>query len=194
MRDHALLGGSFDPVHNGHLHVARQILRAGIVRSVVFLPNARHNFKRGQVALDFSNRFELVEAALEEGMEVWDDDSRGSGYTSDLMRRLHQKYPGRTFFWVIGSDNLAHLGQWHDFSWLRMNVRFLVIPRPGYPLEERILKRIRRKTLRIEPSPISSTLVRKRIAGGEPITGLVPARIERRVIELYRPLLVNNDC
>ncbi|MGC9362857.1 MAG: nicotinate (nicotinamide) nucleotide adenylyltransferase, partial [Candidatus Syntrophosphaera sp.] len=187
MRDHALLGGSFDPIHNGHLHVARQILRAGIVRSVVFLPNARHNFKGGRVLQDYDVRHELVESALEPGMEVWDDDSTGSGYTSDLMRRLYQKYPNRTFFWVIGSDNLAHLRQWHDFPWLRRNVRFLVIPRPGHPLEEKILKRIHRKTLRIEPSPISSTLVRKRISKGEPITGLVPEKIEQRVIELYRP-------
>lgn len=192
MRDHALLGGSFDPVHNGHLHVARQILRSGVVRSVVFLPNARHNFKRGRVLQEFDVRYELVESALEQGMEVWDDDSTGSGYTSDLMRHLYQKYPTRTFYWVIGSDNLAHLGQWHDFPWLSRNVRFLVIPRPGHPLEERILKRIHRKTLRIEPSPISSTLVRKRIAEGEPVTGLVPEKIERRVIDLYRPLLVRN--
>jgi nicotinate-nucleotide adenylyltransferase len=192
MRDYALLGGSFDPIHNGHLHVAREILKFGVVRAVVFLPNARHKFKHSRVLQDFDTRYGLVESALEPGMEVWDDDSTGSGFTSDLMQRLYQKHPARTFYWVIGSDNLANLTQWHNFTWLCRNVRFLVIPRPGYPLDEKILKKIRRKTLRIVPSSISSTLVRKRIAEGKPISGLVPGKIEERVLALYRPLLIKS--
>ena len=189
----ALLGGSFDPVHNGHLHIAREILRSGSAESVVFLPNARHNFKRDSVLLDYERRRELVAAVLEPGMEVWDDDAQGSGYTSDLLKRLYQKHPDRCFLWVIGSDNLAGLPRWHDFNWLKGQVRFLIIPRPGYPAAEAVLKRIRRKTLKITPSEVSSTLVRARIKTGESIADLVPQRIEERVKQLYLPLVASHD-
>ncbi|HPH60718.1 MAG TPA: nicotinate (nicotinamide) nucleotide adenylyltransferase [Candidatus Syntrophosphaera sp.] len=189
----ALLGGSFDPVHNGHLHIAREILRSGSAESVVFLPNARHNFKRDSVLLDYERRRELVAAVLEPGMEVWDDDAQGSGYTSDLLKRLYQKHPDRCFLWVIGSDNLAGLPRWHDFNWLKGQVRFLIIPRPGYPAAEAVLKRIRRKTLKITPSEVSSTLVRARIKTGESIADLVPQRIAERVKQLYLPLVASHD-
>ena len=189
----ALLGGSFDPIHNGHLHIAREILRSGLVSGVIFLPNARHNFKQGSVLLDFHARFELVASVLEPGMEVWDDDAQGSGFTSELLQKLYLKHPERSFFWVIGSDNLAGLPRWHDFNWLKGQVRFLIIPRPGYPAAEAVLKRIRRKTLKITPSEVSSTLVRARIKTGESIADLVPQRIEERVKQLYLPLVASHD-
>ena len=189
MSTHALFGGSFDPIHNGHLHIAREIVKSGCVDSVVFLPNSRHNFKKGSVLLDFATRFELVKSALGHGMEVWDDDSTGSGYTSDLLQRIYEKYPDHSFYWVIGSDNLASLHTWHDYAWLTTFVRFLVIPRPGFPLELDLLRKIRRKVLQIKPSPVSSTQVRERIAEGKPLKGLVPHALENRIIELYKPLL-----
>jgi nicotinate-nucleotide adenylyltransferase len=187
-----LLGGSFDPVHNGHLHIAREILRSSIAQTVVFLPNARHNFKRDSVLLDYPHRRELVAAVLEPSMEVWDDDAQGSGYTADLLKHLYQKHPDRVFLWVIGSDNIAGLPLWYNFQWLKANARFLIIPRPGYPADEKILKRIRRKTLKISPSEVSSTLVRDRIKAGESITDLVPERIAKRVLRLYKPLLAGH--
>lgn len=192
MKPLALLGGSFDPIHNGHLHIAREILRLGAAARVAFLPNARHNFKQAKVLLDYRSRRELVAAVLEPGMEVWDDDAEGSGYTSDLLKRLQLKHPGCKFLWVIGSDNLAALPRWHDFAWLRENIRFLIIPRPGYPADQKVLKRIRRKTLKTVPSPVSSTLVRARIRSGQPITGLVPPQIEAKIVQLYSPLLPKN--
>ncbi len=188
----ALLGGSFDPIHSGHLHLAREILKSGLVDSVVFLPNARHNFKRDQVLLDFPQRYELVKDALEPGMEVWDDDASGSGYTSELLARLFNKYPDRKFYWVLGSDNLAKLRQWHDFQWLRVYVHFLIVPRPGYSAHDHLLVRLKRRTLKMEPCPISSTLVREKIKAGESISGLVPPHLEQRIIALYRPLLTDH--
>ena len=185
----ALLGGSFDPIHSGHLHIARRILALRAAPLVAFLPNARHNFKRDKVLLDFTRRCELVADALEPGMELWDDDATGSGYTADLLRRLYLKYPGREFLWVIGADNLAALPAWHDYDWLRRNVRFLIIPRPGYLPDPAVLKQIRRKTLKIGHCDISSTLVRERIARGQSIRGLVPEHLEQRIVNLYRPLL-----
>ncbi|MDD3143007.1 MAG: hypothetical protein PHG32_02305, partial [Candidatus Cloacimonetes bacterium] len=66
-------------------------------------------------------------------------------------------------------------------------------PRPGYPAAEAVLKRIRRKTLKITPSEVSSTLVRARIKTGESIADLVPQRIAERVKQLYLPLVASHD-
>jgi nicotinate-nucleotide adenylyltransferase len=189
---YALLGGSFDPVHNGHLHIAREILDSGAADAVAFLPNARHNFKKDSILLDYAHRYDLVQKVLEPGMEIWDDDAEDSGFTSDLIKRLLAKYPGRAFLWVIGSDNLASLRNWHDFTWLRKNVRFLIIPRPGYPCDPAALKLIRRKVLKTVPIDISSTMVRERIAEGRDLTGLVPDSIAGLITKLYKPLITKN--
>jgi nicotinate-nucleotide adenylyltransferase len=159
------------------------------VSRLVFLPNARHNFKKGNVVLDFQHRLALVRDALEPGMEAWEDDADGSGYTAELLQKLYRKHPQVLFHFVIGSDNLANLPLWYDFAWLRANARFLIIPRPGYPLPQNVLRRIKRKTLKIEPCPISSSQIRSRIAAEKSISGLVPESLEQRIIELYRPLL-----
>jgi nicotinate-nucleotide adenylyltransferase len=182
----ALLGGTFDPVHNGHLHLARQILRKGAADRVAFLPNNRHNFKGDKVILPYSVRFELIAAVLEEGMELWDDDREGSGYTSDLLRRLYKLHPETRLPFVIGSDNLESVSRWHDFPWLRDNAEFLVIPRPGYPAATVSIPGVRASVLAAEPSGVSSTGVRERLRRGLPITGLVPAAIEDKVAMLYR--------
>lgn len=190
MKHLALLGGSFDPIHNGHLHIAREILRLKAADAVIFLPNATHNFKRDKVLLDYKSRHELIAKVLEPGMEVWDDDAEGSGYTADLIRKLSSKHPQSSFLWVIGSDNLAELHLWHDFNWLKNNVRFLIIPRPGHPANPKLLKKIRRKTLKTVPSDISSTQIRQIIRQGGSIHGLVPAAIEKSVFQQYLPLLM----
>ena len=185
----ALLGGSFDPVHNGHLHIARGILDARIVDSVIFLPNAIHNFKKDSIVLDFHSRYELVREVMEPGMQVWDDDAQGTGYTSDLLQHLYQKYPEHQFFWVIGSDNLASLDRWHNYPWLKENVKFLIIPRPGYPLIPKVLKEIKHQLLNLTPMDISSTQIRNNIAAGLSIKGLVPDSTLEKVLQLYKPLL-----
>ncbi|MBW6514825.1 MAG: nicotinate (nicotinamide) nucleotide adenylyltransferase [Candidatus Syntrophosphaera sp.] len=189
MNCYALLGGSFDPIHNGHLHIARQILELGAASNVVFLPNARHNFKQDKVLLDFANRFRLVQSVLEPGMEAWPDDSEGSGYTADLMKRLYAKHPDKDFLWVIGSDNIGGLESWHDFAWLRDNLSFLIIPRHRYPLRESVLKMIRHQVLEIEPTYESSSQVRNRVWTGKSIHGLVPEAIEEEVVSLYKPIV-----
>ncbi|MCB5245260.1 MAG: nicotinate (nicotinamide) nucleotide adenylyltransferase [Candidatus Cloacimonadaceae bacterium] len=188
----ALLGGSFDPIHNGHLHIARGILHSQLVESVIFLPNANHNFKKDDIVLDFNSRYKLVKEVIEPGMQVWDDDAKGSGYTADLLKRLYKKYPEHQFFWVIGSDNLASLSRWHNYEWLKENVQFLIIPRPGYTLIPEVLQEIKYQVMNITPIDISSTQIRNNIAAGLSIKGLVPDSILEEVLNLYKPLLVHH--
>lgn len=185
----ALLGGSFDPFHLGHLHIARCILELSAVSRVVFLPSGKHNFKADTIHLSFVKRLELIQQAIkgETAMEVWDEDSadKGSGYTADLMKRLYQKHPNTPFCFVIGSDNLAKLSQWKHFEWLCPNVEFLLLPRPDYDHNHEVTKLLKLKSLAIPLCSISSSDIRSKIAGGHSIKGLVPEVIMDDCVRLY---------
>jgi len=184
----AILGGSFDPIHNGHLHIARQILYWSRVAQVLFVPNGNHHFKKGLVRLSFSDRYNLVKSAIEgeERFAISTADRNGTGYTADLMRALYRDNPDTSYVFVIGSDNLPALPTWYNYPWLVKNAYFLVLPRPGFQIDMEVMHQIKASILPIELSPISSSDVRSRIDQGESITGLVPAELEPSIIRLYQ--------
>lgn len=183
----AVLGGSFDPIHLGHMHIANQVLKLSSVKQVLFIPNGNHHFKAGKVRLSFSERYALVQRAIanEPRFAVSDADKIGSGYTAHLMRRLFAENPQTPFVFIIGSDNLPKLDKWFDFPWLAANLHFLVLPRPGYEILTDTLPTIKASLLPIELSPISSTEVKRCIDSGKSIRGLVPQSLEEDIIRLY---------
>ena len=180
----ALIGGSFDPIHNGHLHLARELLKDPLISVVAFLPVGRHHFKGDRAVLSYSNRAALIARVLEPSMELWEDDASGNGFTADLIRRLRIRYPEKRFAFVIGSDNLSQLPLWREYEWLRENLFFIVIPRPGYDL--RMPEPAPRCQIKAIDAPdISSSQIRALIASGQPLTGLLPQCIEEDVVKLY---------
>lgn len=181
----ALLGGSFDPIHVGHLHIARSLLTDPLISELAFLPVGRHHFKQDSTVLDYSLRRMLILKTLENGMLLWDEDAYGTGFTSDLIRKLTDKYPQKQFGFVIGSDNLPQLPSWHQYEWLRQHLLFIVVPRPGFPLQvpEPAPRYI---VSQISPPEVSSRIIRERVQQGLSIEGMVPANISRDVIRLYR--------
>jgi len=181
----ALIGGSFDPVHNGHLHLARELLKDPDILELAFIPVGRHHFKHDLSVLSFEERVNLISQVLEPGMQLWEDDAEGSGFTSDLIRRLSTRYPDKHFAFVIGSDNLAQLPKWHEYDWLRQHLAFIIIPRPGYklvfppqPPSQYLIKPI-------DPPDVSSSQIRKHVSLGLPIDSLVPQSIKEEIITLY---------
>lgn len=186
--DYALLGGSFDPIHRGHLHIALEILRLKAAERVAFLPNGRHNFKQDSVILPFEQRAELIRRAIKPypELELWNDDATGSGYTDELLQRIFARYPGKAFSFVIGSDNLVNLSRWHNSDWLFRNVSFLIIPRPGSVIDEDRPKGADLRFLHTTPVDISSSMIRERIAQDLPIEDLVPADLAQEIHHLYK--------
>lgn len=186
----AILGGSFDPIHLGHLHIARQILELSPISSVIFMPNNKHHFKSNTGRLPFEKRVLLMAKALQEmpNCELWLDDACGTGYTDDLMRGIYAKHPSRRFCFVIGSDIASTLPNWHNYEWLKTNLSFLIIPRPGADLELLGLSELDYCILETEPCPISSTRIRELIGLGESIRGLVSPTIEADIYNYYREL------
>jgi len=180
----ALFGGNFDPIHNGHLYVARQLLQDPLIGELAFLPVGNHHFKSGHTVLDYQVRHRLIAKVLEPGMLLWDEDNQAQGYTSQLIQRLQLKYPGMRFGFVIGSDNLPQLPSWYDYQWLQAHVYFIVIPRPGYavippdPAPQYIVKHL-------TPPDISSSQIRSLIAKQQSIQGLVPQVVIDEITQLY---------
>lgn len=184
----AILGGSFDPVHLGHLHIASQVLYWSRVAKVLFIPNGNHHFKKGLVRLSFADRYSLVKKAIaaEPRFAISDADRTGSGFTADLLQNLMKENPHTRYVFIIGSDNLQGLNKWHNYKWLMKNVYFLLLPRPGYQIDMNLITELKISIIPIELSDISSTAIRERIDAGQSIKKLVPEDLETKIIELYQ--------
>jgi nicotinate-nucleotide adenylyltransferase len=199
---YALLGGSFDPIHNGHLYVAKEVLSLSPVHKIILIPSFNHNFKGDSIVLDYDSRLALAQEAVDHftplnfaiqtaedfrtPIEVWDAERGESGYTSDLIKKLVAQRPEQKFAFIIGADNLQKLPDWQDFHWLKDNLHFIILPRPESTMPCDVLSCINHSILDMPLCPISSSLVRERIARGESITDLVPQGLEDRIRALYR--------
>lgn len=166
-----LFGGSFDPIHFGHLILAREAMERLSLDRVVFIPAAISPHKLDTPPSPADARLEMVRAAVEgePGFEVEDCEFRreGPSFTVDTVRWMRERNPDDELFYFIGDDNLAKLHTWHGFDALAAMVRFVVltrhedVPDCPYPV---IARRI----------DISSTDVRNRVARGLSVRYLLP--------------------
>ena len=184
----AVLGGSFDPVHSGHLHIANQILQQKVANTVLFVPSGNHHFKKTTIILPFEKRYALVQKAIQNNpfFAISDTDKEGSGYTAHLMQKLFKLYPNIDFSFIIGSDNLEQLHLWYDYPYLAKELHFIIIPRPGYPLLPEVINQLKATVLNIELCSVSATEIRQRIKNGESIKGMVPEELEQEIIRFYQ--------
>ncbi len=170
MRHIALLGGSFNPPHVGHL-MAALYLRATLNCDEVWLvPSFHHPF--GKPLAPFDDRVAMCEAMAED-VGPWLKISRaeaevgGEGRTIELLEWLLPKHPGVQFRWVIGSDILGDLPKWKSWDRIEQMVLVTVIHRAGYPSD---------RALGPPMVEVSSTEIRKRLDAGETPGDLVPQR------------------
>jgi len=182
-----LMGGSFNPVHIGHVKLARAALDAGCVDKVLFLPTGNPPHKKGGLA-DKLDRLQMVRLAIagEKGMDVCREevDREGVIYTVDTMGILKEKMPDCDFSYIIGADSLCQLHTWKRPEVLITRCRFLVVMRPGEGESETLeaARYWREKGAAIEflnmpPMDISSTEIRRRVAEGLEIGDLTPAGV-----------------
>jgi nicotinate-nucleotide adenylyltransferase len=183
-----LFGGSFNPIHNGHLIVARAVgERLGLDR-VVFIPSPNPPHKPGADLADTADRLEMVRRAIagETGFDCSDLEIRRSGpsYTILTVQEFSRLEPGRPLCWIIGADSLAELHSWYHLAELVELCRIVTAARPGFDqpnLAElaRMLpaEQVRRLQGDILPTPridISATDIRRRITAGRSVRYLVP--------------------
>jgi nicotinate-nucleotide adenylyltransferase len=188
------LGGSFDPVHHGHLVAARDAREACALDRVIFVPAAQAPLKPAAVCAPAADRLAMLRAAVagEQGFAVSDHELRRGGvsYTVDTARFFQAEFPGARLFWIIGTDQLAQLPHWKDLPALARQVEFIVITRPGYVWRRPagLPRALRLHRCAGHTAGVSSTELRARAGAGLPLNWLAPekvvAHIRRR--RLYR--------
>ncbi|MCJ8138965.1 nicotinate-nucleotide adenylyltransferase [Falsirhodobacter halotolerans] len=133
-----LLGGSFDPAHAGHVHITRQAIRRFGLDRVWWLVSPGNPLKaRGPRPMP--ERLAHARCVMDDPrVEVTDLEARlGTRHTADTLRALMRRYPGVTFVWLMGADNLAQLHRWDDWRWIMTHVRVGVLARPGWGVRGR---------------------------------------------------------
>jgi nicotinate-nucleotide adenylyltransferase len=173
-----LYGGSFDPLHCGHLLVAQAALEELALDRLFFIPAAQSPFKPGSRPAPDAARLRMLRRSLagQSRAEVHDDElSRGGvSYSIDTVNTFTARHPEAELFWLIGADHVPTLPQWREAEALAKAVTFVVIPRPGQP-QASLPSPWRLRHLRGWPLGISSSEIRDRIRRGLPFAHLVPA-------------------
>lgn len=180
-----IYGGTFDPIHNAHLILAREALEQLQLDRVVFVPAAASPHKVEQTAAAPAVRLEMLRAAVEgeTRFEVDDIELRRPppSFTIATVEELRRREPHTEIFYLVGSDNLPRLHTWHRFDDLQKLVHFVVLARGADPIDTRYTT-IRRLI------DVSATEIRNRVATGRSIRYLVPASVEEiiRRHQLYK--------
>jgi nicotinate-nucleotide adenylyltransferase len=174
----AIFGGTFDPIHHGHLILARQALEELNLDLVTFVPAAESPFKTNHQSTPARHRLEMVKLATANepgfGVDSMEIDRGGTSFSIDTVLAIHQKFPGSELFFLVGEDNAGHLAKWHRFEELDKLVSFIVLSRTDKRLPKRYPV-IRRHF------EISATEIRNRVANRRQITYLVPEVVLRYI-------------
>jgi nicotinate-nucleotide adenylyltransferase len=183
-----VFGGSFDPVHLGHLLVAEAAAERLGLDQVRFVPAGRHPFKTGHYASP-EHRVAMVELAIRGNprflLDPREAGRAGPSYTVDTLHQLRAEAPGDSLFLLIGADAARELPAWHDVEAVAAAAVIVVLTRPGFaapahPLIGRVVE--------VPGIDVSATAVRDAVRGGTSIRYLVPGAVEDyiRTHGLYR--------
>lgn len=193
-----IFGGSFDPVHNGHLALARACQQQAGLDEVWFMPTAVQPLKqKGPHATD-AQRLEML-SLVSYAEPNWrvsklEIDRGGKSYTIDTLRQLDEELPDAVLFFLIGADAVADVPRWREPRDIFALATPLVVHRAGEPapgvaaLKELCADNKQPRLIEMPPVEASSTEIRRRVAAGEPIISLVPAAVAEYISRhrLYR--------
>jgi nicotinate-nucleotide adenylyltransferase len=186
-----ILGGSFDPIHAGHLSVAQQVAHRLKLDEVILVPAGAPPHKLLRALAPAADRLAMARLAVRglARLTVSDIEIRreGPSYSIDTVQALKSRLgPGNRYFFIVGADTVADLPDWHRAPEFVTEIDFAVVARPGcepdFERVEQLLgpaaaEKLRGALVEIEPCDVSSTLVRQRAAAGEDITGQARAAV-----------------
>ncbi|MBX6422255.1 nicotinate-nucleotide adenylyltransferase [Thermosulfurimonas sp. F29] len=188
-----LLGGTFDPIHLGHLRVAEEVREKLDLSEVWFIPAGVPPHKRSEPHLPFEERLRLVRLAVEEhpAFRVLDLEGRRSGpsYTVDTLEELRRRHPDHDYFFILGLDAFVEIETWHEFRRLPELATLVVVNRGDLDLEsarnlsKRLFPGREVLFLQVRRLDISSTEIRRLRRSGRSIRYLVPEAVRRRIEE-----------
>lgn len=183
-----LFFGSFNPVHNGHLAIARYLLDHCYCRKIWFVVSPQNPLKQDKSLLNEEKRLEIVRAVVAGDARMWACDVEFTmprpSYTVDTLQKLEKDYPHEDFALVIGGDNLRDFHLWRSHDLIVERYPILVYPRPGVEVSVVPPKNV---TLVDAPlSSVSSTEIREAIREGGDISSYVPEQVLELIRKYYR--------
>ena len=197
-----LLGGSFDPVHHGHLLLAKCCREQARLDQVWLVPTAVQPLKPGGSQASAAHRVEMLRRATNNDpslvVSTTEIERGGVSYTVDTLRLLHDAHPRVYWFFLMGADSLHDIPQWHEPEALLKLCTPLVVQRPGEPspdfqvlsdyVDSKRMAELHESVVEMPPTPISSSELRAKLARGESITDEVPPSVAEYIAEhqLYR--------
>ncbi len=185
-----ILGGTFDPIHIGHLIAASEVHTQLSLDTVIFLPAGNPWQKSDSEVTPPTTRFEMVQQAINDDsrFEISDLEIRrdGPSYAIDTVRQWQQLHPQDDVYWIMGADVLANLHTWHRWEEFVAEVKIVCVNRPGNPIVEVPFEVI---NVTIPDVHVSATELRERFATGVPNSYLVPQSVIDYVAqhEVYQP-------
>ena len=173
-----VMGGTFDPIHHGHLVAASEVQSAFDLDEVVFVPTGRPWQKTARDVAPAEHRYLMTVIATASNPRFTvsrvDIDRTGPTYTIDTLRDLSAQRPGVDLFFITGADALAQILSWKDSDEIFDLAHFIGVTRPGHTLDDAGLPQDRVSLMEVPAMAISSTDCRVRVAKGEPVWYLVP--------------------
>ena len=191
-----IMGGTFDPIHNGHLVAASEVAYRFQLDQVVFVPTGQPWQKAGRDVTAAEHRYLMTRVATASNPRFTvsrvDIDREGPTYTIDTLRDLRELFPDAELYFITGADSLASIMSWRDWEVMLEMANFVGVTRPGYELSKDMLplgSQTGIELIEIPAMAISSTDCRKRAGEGEPVWYLVPDGVVQYIAKnnLYGP-------
>jgi nicotinate-nucleotide adenylyltransferase len=196
MKPIAILGGSFNPVHFGHLKMAEAAMESTHFSKVLFIPTGTPYHKEQKDLLPFSDRLKLLELAIENCPDFdcspIEGERDGNSYTIDTVRELLRQNPTNSYSLLIGTDQFLTLRSWHKIIELGQLVDFYIANRNGemsfstFQKEKEALEKELSLHCNLFPMPaidLSSTEIRKLLKEGKSIHGMLPKSVEEYILK-----------
>jgi len=188
-----LFGGTFDPVHNGHVSITESFINSGFIDElwVLLTPNPPH--KAGNKHADYNVRLTMLKAAFEgTGVQILtiENELPRPSYSYQTIQYFKKQFPDHTFYYCIGEDSLVNFKTWKHYEKILDEADLLVARRPSVEheaVDKEILKHA--TFVNHEPILISSSEIRELVADGKEIDKLVPAQVRELIIKNH---LYNN--
>ncbi|MDD4200015.1 MAG: nicotinate-nucleotide adenylyltransferase [Eubacteriales bacterium] len=196
MRKIGILGGTFDPIHNGHIGLAEDAVNQVGLDEVIMIPAKIQPFKQQKKIESGEDRFQMLALVASQNDYITvsrnELDNEGVSYTYLTLRRMQEKNPDAKLYFICGSDSFPKVSTWKNAAEILDNYSFIVgCDRPGYRHEEleKAIRSIKSEhdtdilIISNRQFDISSTEIRDRLAEGRTIADLVPAPVERYIIQ-----------
>jgi nicotinate-nucleotide adenylyltransferase len=178
MRKIGVMGGTFDPVHHGHLVAASEVADRFALDEVLFVPTGLPWQKSTTIVSPPEDRYLMTVVATASNprfsVSRVDIDRAGPTYTADTLADLHEQFPGSQLYFITGADALSQILSWHKINELFELAHFVGVTRPGYELADGHLPEGVVSLVEVPAMAISSTDCRNRVAQGHPVWYLVP--------------------